>query len=158
MDNDYYHSGVEKDVLERRNKGIDHRWKELYELETAAEKETLKFLFVTNSGGAIATLSFMGASELARTNCLAKISLILFVLGVILVGITRGIILLRLSSVFKAYRTDVSHYFAQKKGYRSVSHEDEERCKSVFLPYLVGCMSAAALILGCILGGSALFR
>jgi hypothetical protein len=68
MNNDYYHSGVEKDVLERRNKTIDHRWKELYELETEAEKEGLKFLFVTNSGGAIATLSFMGATELARNS------------------------------------------------------------------------------------------
>ena len=158
MNDDYYHADVDKDVLERRNKDINRRWKELYELEDEAEKEALKFLFITNSGGAVATLSFMGASAIARNSCFAKASLIAFALGLILIGITRAIILHKLKSAFKGYRSDAARYFTQKCGYSYLENNDEERTKSTFCAYFFGYLSAASLILGFISGGIALFN
>ncbi len=158
MNDDYYHSDVDKEILKDRTKGINRRWKELYELESEAEKEALKFLFITNSGGAVATLSFMGASENIRNNGFAVASLILFVVGLVLLGITRAIILKKLNSVFRGYKSDVFDYFDQEKRYRQVLNNDEERSKSIFQPYLFGCLSAIALITGFITGGIALLK
>ena len=49
-----------KDIL---NIYINRRWEQLYGLEKEWGERTLKFLFLTNSGGAIATLSFIGAAK-----------------------------------------------------------------------------------------------
>ncbi len=45
------------------NAQINRRWGQLYELEKEWGEKALKYLFLTNSGGAIATLSFLGAAE-----------------------------------------------------------------------------------------------
>lgn len=49
-----------KDAL---NAYINRRWGQLYELEKEWGERALKYLFLTNSGGAIATLSFLGAAK-----------------------------------------------------------------------------------------------
>ena len=41
---------------------INQRWKQLYELEKEWADKATKYLFLTNSGGSIAVLSYMGAA------------------------------------------------------------------------------------------------
>ena len=75
-------------VRQTLNAHINQRWGQLYELEKEWGERALKYLLLTNSGGAIATLGFLGASPTAINMLGAKISLFLFVLGVFLVGVS----------------------------------------------------------------------
>jgi len=75
-------------IRQSLNGQIKQRWGQLYELEKEWGERALKYLILTNSGGAIATLSFLGASPSAINMRGAKTFLFLFVLGVFLVGVS----------------------------------------------------------------------
>jgi len=53
---------------------INQRWEQLYELEKEWGERALKYLLLTNAGGAIATLSFLGTSPAAIKMPGAKIA------------------------------------------------------------------------------------
>jgi hypothetical protein len=65
---------------------IDQRWAQLHALEKEWSEKVVQYLFLTNAGGAAATLGFLGASEKAFNQAGVKLSLGLFILGLILVG------------------------------------------------------------------------
>ena len=46
--------------LKQQTEYINERWSQLYELEKEWGKEAIKYLMLTNAGGAVATLSFIG--------------------------------------------------------------------------------------------------
>ena len=63
MNDDFYHSEIDKPLLEARNKYISERWEQLYNVSTNATEEAQKYLFWVNSGGAVAVLGFIGANS-----------------------------------------------------------------------------------------------
>ena len=55
---------LSQEIPEARETHIGYvitRWKQLHEMVTAASKDAVTYLMLTNSGGAIGVLSFMGA-------------------------------------------------------------------------------------------------
>ena len=50
---------------EEKVKFIDARWAQLHEIEKESADNIFRYLLLVNSGGAIATLSFLGASSVA---------------------------------------------------------------------------------------------
>jgi hypothetical protein len=59
--------------LEQCDIYIGNRWKQLGELELDTANEGAKYLFLINSGGAVAVLSFLGAIQRAASVYLAEI-------------------------------------------------------------------------------------
>ena len=53
-------SETPKELRDERVEHINTRWGQLYELEKESGHTALSYLFITNSGGAVATLAFIG--------------------------------------------------------------------------------------------------
>lgn len=144
----------------RRKEIIDHinqRWGQLYELEKETGERALKYLLMTNAGGAVATLSFLGTSEVARALFGVKLALFLFVVGVVLVGVSNAMQFHHMSHLFKSYKKDVDLFYQAKLGWMELSNNDDgravEKRRDIAVPYI----SFGCFIWGCIVGAFSLF-
>ena len=136
---------------------INQRWGQLYELEKEWGDRALRYLLMTNSGGAIATLSFLGASQVAIQMTGAKIALFLFILGVVLVGASTAKQFHHMSHLFKSWKADVSNYYTDKVTWEHLRSEDDKRAVADFWDYFLPYGSLASFIGGCIAGAVSLF-
>jgi len=144
-------------VRQSLNSHINQRWGQLYELEKEWGERALKYLLLTNSGGAIATLGFLGASPAAINMLGAKISLFLFVLGVFMVGVTTAKTFHHMSGIFKAWKADVDHYYSDKITWEHLHQEDKKRAVEGFWDYAIPYSSFGCFIGGSISGALSLF-
>ena len=94
------YSKTEPDI---RNQRIDHlntRWGQLYNLEKDWGERAIRYILMTNTGGAIATLSFLGTSDTALSLSAVKVALFFFIFGVFLVGVSTAKTFHHMSSLF----------------------------------------------------------
>lgn len=131
---------------------INQRWGQLHALEKDWGEKALKYLMLTNSGGAIATLSFLGAFPEAIGLSGAKIALALFVTGVTVVGIGIAKTYHHMSNLFKRWRADVENYYSDKITWEHLHAEDEKRAVTDFWDYLLPYAAFGCFIGGCIAG------
>lgn len=150
-------SETPENLKNSRDRYIDQRWKQLYELSSESSEKAISYLIITNSGGAIAILSFLGASEELRQIIEPKIALLFFVSGVILVGILRAILFHRLEMLFEKWRDDVLQYMKNSISWENIIQNDEKRTGINPWEYLFGYGALICFIFGCIFGGIALF-
>jgi hypothetical protein len=146
---------------ELRNHRIDYinqRWKQLHGLEKECADIAIKYLFLTNSGGAVTVLSFMGASEKARSSSGAIISLSCFVAGVILVGVFNTLRYYRVAKLFYSWKRDSEKYFDKKVEWPVLIQSDEKRSRTQILAHIIGHCSFIAFLAGCIFGMINLFK
>jgi hypothetical protein len=101
---------TETQLRAARLKYIDTRWEQLNGLEKEAGERAIKYLMLTNAGGAVAMLSYFGANEEARTLFAAKFALGFFLLGILFVGILDALILHQLDRIFKHWRQASQQY------------------------------------------------
>lgn len=144
-------------VRESLNSHINQRWKQLYELEKEWGERALRYLLMTNSGGAVATLSFLGASKGAINLLGAKVSLALFIVGIFLVGVSTAKTFHHMSGLFKNFKNDIDHYYADKITWNHLHDEDKERAVEDIWDYITPYASFGCFITGCISGALALF-
>ena len=150
-------SKQDPEVRRSLNEYINQRWGQLYELEKEWGERAIRYLLLTNSGGAVATLSFLGASQTALNKLGAKISLALFVFGIFFVGISVAKIFHHMSGIFKAWKTDVENYHSDKITWEHLVGEDKKRSVEDFWDYAFPYASFVCFIAGCISGAFALF-
>ena len=150
-------SKQEPAVRQNRINSINVRWGQLYELEKEWGERALRYLMLTNSGGAIATLSFLGASSEAINATGAKVALFLFVFGVFLVGVSTARTFHHMSGLFKAWKKDVDHYFSDKITWDHLQKQDEARTVDDFWDYAIPYISFGCFIGGTISGALSLF-
>lgn len=145
------------DIRQSLNAHINQRWGQLYELEKDWGEKALKFLLLTNSGGAIATLSFLGASQVAINSMGAKIALLLFLAGILLVGLSTAKTFHHMSNLFKSWKSDVDKYYEDKITWEHLQNEDKRRAVPGFWDYALPYMSFTFFIAGCFSGACSLF-
>ncbi|MBV5287204.1 MAG: hypothetical protein JZU45_14075 [Methyloversatilis discipulorum] len=144
-------------VRQSLNAHINQRWGQLYELEKEWGERALRYLLLTNSGGAIATLGFLGGSPTAINMLGAKISLFLFVLGVFLVGVSTAKTFHHMSHLFKTWKADVDHYYSDKITWEYLQEEDTKRAVEDFWDYAIPYASFGCFIAGSVSGAISLF-
>jgi len=150
-------SDTESSVREQRIDYVNVRWDQLYHLEKESGERALHYLIMTNAGGAIATLSFLGASDAALSLSAAKIALLLFIIGVLLVGVSTAKSFHYMSNLFESYIKGVNDYFSDKKSWDELYNEDVERSINDIWSYIFPYASFSCFIFGCISGSYALF-
>jgi hypothetical protein len=136
---------------------INQRWKQLYGLEKEWGERALKYLLLTNSGGAITTLGFLGASPGAINLLGAKVSLFLFVLGVFLVGVSTAKQFHHMARLFEAWKTDVGHYHADDITWEDLHARDNARAIADLWDYAIPYSAFGCFIGGSISGAISLF-
>ena len=143
-------------LKEERLNHLNSRWGQLYTLEKEWGEKAIRYLMLTNSGGAIATLSFIGSSGGFYSNY-TKYALFLFILGVFLVGIATAYNPHRMTHLFDSYREDANKYFSDEIEWKQLCDNDESRVKEGIWNYLFAYGSFGCFIIGSILGAIALF-
>ena len=138
---------------------VNTRWGQLHALEKEWGEKVYKYLLLTNSGGAIATLSFLGTSSKALDMVSARWALLAFVVGVLLTGVALAHRYHRFAGLFWDYRADANKYFKDKLPWETLVEQDNDRSNkrggwALILPY--ACLSA--FWIGCIMGGVSLLR
>jgi hypothetical protein len=136
---------------------INERWRQLHALEKEWAERAVQYLFLTNAGGAIATLSFLGASEKAFNRTGLKWSSALFVSGLILVGFVVAKTYYHMSGLFKHYRRAVDSYFHDQMTWDDMNRQDVRRSEDKFVGHVLPWAAFLFFALGCIVGGYSLF-
>lgn len=150
------YSQLDQAIKEVLNAHINQRWGQLYELEKEWGERVLKYLFLTNSGGAIATLSFLGAAR-ELTGAGTKVALFLYVLGLVFAGIATAKTFHHMSGLLKKYKQSVEDFYADKITWVALAEGDKERAVASWLDYTVPYLSFFCFIAGSAAGAYALF-
>jgi hypothetical protein len=143
---------TESQLRAARLKYIDTRWEQLNELGKEASERAIKYLLLTNAGGAVAMLSYFGANEEARSLVQAKVALGFFLFGILFVGVLDALILHRIERIFKHWRQASQQYLENNLDWETLDQKDDEISYKVWPQYLVGYMSFFCLIAGAITG------
>ena len=131
---------------------INRRWEQLYELEKEAGLSALQYLFLTNAGGAAAMLAFIGAIGADKIGFGAKLALASFVLGVVLLGISKAKQYHCMSRLFEHWKGLAGAYFGDKASYEYITEEDKKKTGEDFFDYFFPYASFACFVLGAAIG------
>jgi hypothetical protein len=132
---------------------IDRRWAQLYEVEKEWGEKAYKYLMLTNSGGAVAILTFLGTDNATNIPA-AKIALVLFVLGVVLLGAAIARQYHHMEGLFKGYKHDAQEYFRGELEFSNVHERDRERYEPTrLLDYVLPYACFGCFVVGCLVGG-----
>ncbi len=136
---------------------VNARWGQLHKLEEDWGEKVYKYLLLTNSGGAVALLSFLGSGK-APDVLWAKVALASFVTALIVVGIALARTYHRMAYLYKQYRHDAIRFFKGDMERGELHELDEARSRNntvwaTILPYTCFLL----FIFGCITGAYALF-
>jgi hypothetical protein len=136
---------------------INVRWGQLSTLVKEWTEKAVQFLTFTNAGGAVAVLSFMGASNDVRKMIWPRIALCCFAAGVICTGIFIAKQFHRMEKIFARYRRDSERYLSDQIEWDTLSMVDEDRSDASCWDYFWGYAPFILFVLGCVAGGISLF-
>lgn len=145
-------SRQDQDTRKALGAHINQRWGQLYELEKEWGEKAYKYLFFTNAGGAIATLSFLGAAPEAISMSGARWALLLFLVGVVLVGVGTATTYHHMAKLFERWKADVEAYYQDRIAWQHLQNEDEKRAVLDFWDYAIPYGSFACFVGGCTAG------
>lgn len=132
---------------------IDNRWRQLHSLSKESGDSSIKYLFTTNAGGAVAVLAYLGSiSSNVEPTLSAKIALVFFFIGILFVGFYKAYMVHAHEGLFEYYRSLVNEYYEDKIGWSELMKADETKSKNSFIPYIFGYISFAAFVGGCVSG------
>lgn len=151
-----FYSGFETAIKDQINVQINRRWEQLYKLEKEWGEKAIKYLFLTNSGGAIATLSFIGASK-EFSSYSAKAALFSFLLGIVLVGVSTALTFHHLSGLFEKYKLYVKEFHCDQMTWQDLNDWDAKRVLRSRMDYAIPYFSFLSFVFGCGIGAYALF-
>ena len=116
----------------------------------------LQYLFLVNAGGAATTLAFIGAIGATKIVFGAKVSLVFYVLGVILLGVGRAKQFHHMRGLFMHWKSQVGDYFNDKTTYDEMVAEDNKKAVMGIWDYVIPYASFGCFIIGSIIGFCAL--
>jgi hypothetical protein len=136
-----------------RDNYMNSRWGQLHSLSKETGDSAIKYLFTVNAGGAVAVLAYLGAVSGSLPAVLsAKVSLVLFFIGLLFVGFYKAYMVHNHEGLFKHYRSLVSDYYECKIGWGALIKSDETKVGNPLAPYIFGYISFGSFIGGCISG------
>jgi hypothetical protein len=133
-------------------KFIDERFEQLINDSKDVAEKAAQLLFLANAGGAAATLSFLGAVSGIRLQWAPKAALILFVVGIIFVGIHMAIRIHHVDLLLSRFRHDVIKFYDDHLEWSTLTDADAKRSEKVLWQYLSGYASFGCFIAGTIVG------
>jgi len=149
----YTDENLSDELRELRNNHINNRWRQLHALSKETGDSAIKYLFTTNAGGAVAVLAYLGSiSGNGEPALSAKIALVLFFSGLLFVGFYKVYMVHNHEGLFEHYKALVGEYYENKIGWGALVKSDETKVGNPLTPYILGYISFATFIGGCISG------
>jgi len=137
---------------------IDRRRRQLIEWTGIYFQKSIQFLFITNAGGAVAILGFIGASAWARNNYFIKISLLSFAIGIIASGMMLFTLLIHTANLLRQLDQNISNFFNNKTSWEKFVKSDDERTRKEKITGLFMVIAFNAFLTGIYFGTRGLFN
>jgi len=150
----HFDTNLNDEMRAVRNKHIANRHAELHGLMIASDDTALNYLFITNGGGLVITLTCIAAFfGLAAAPLLAKIALAVFFAGVLFVGLYKAYTLNYYEEVFEHYQGLVTQYYQGDISWEDVRQSDRAKEGDSMIPYILGygaffCFIGGGICLG----------
>lgn len=131
---------------------IGERSRQLDKLVMGYYDHCARYLFITNAGGILSIIAYMGQAGVDKANFCHKSALVLFVLGVIFSGIVNFMLLHRADLLVDGWKKDSRDFYDDKIPDNDLWARDDARFGSNKKYYCVGYASFGSFILGAITG------
>lgn len=137
---------------------IKTRWEELAGLERKWIDSAHQYLFLTGSGSAVATLTFMGATVQAQKPITTTMVLMLamFVLSVLSVGLAKAYQYYYVRNIYKLWRDNTAKYYENALGWMELNTTDAALSADSKLGEIVAWSSFMLIVIGIGIGFKAL--
>ena len=112
---------------------IDQRWGQLHAFEKEWSEKAVQFLFLSNAGGAAATLSFFGRIGQGLRPRRSEVVIVVVRLGTYFRGSAAPKAYYTASGLFKAYKTEAPEFLEDQIGWDDLRKADDERAEVVSL-------------------------
>lgn len=145
------HSQLQPVERQQQINYINQRWGQLYSLEKEWSDRAVNFLFLTNSGGAIAMLSFIGATG-GKEHQLVVWGLCIMLLGLMFLGFLIAMVYHQMSGLFESWRKDVKEFFADRISLEKLYEDDTARARNSLINLILAYSSFACFAIGIALG------
>jgi hypothetical protein len=145
------------EIRQQRFSSVTARWSQLNTLRNEWTEKAVNFLILTNADGAVAVLSFMGASDGVRAMLWPRIALCCFAIGIISTGILIAKQFLRSESMFGHYDVESKQYLFDQIEWDTLNTRDDDRAKASFWDYAWGFIPFGLFVFGCVSGAISLF-
>lgn len=131
-------------------RSINQRWGQLHTYENKWIDNIAKYLFAINTGGAVAILTYLGATACTPTkNTTGPVwSLFFFILGIISVGLFSARMFYVFEGIFKHWRNDTKAFFEGTLNWHELHKRDDKRSESCCIDYILPWSAFLAWILG----------
>ena len=127
---------------------IHERYWQIFNLFQESIRNVLTFLILTNSGGAIAVASFLGASQYRNQTDGPIWALGLYVLGIVLVGILMAAKYHIVNNIFEGWRADSQSFRNRTLDWNKLLVEDDARSRPRNSLNFLGWSSFGCFIIG----------
>jgi hypothetical protein len=147
-------SELEREQRQHHLDYIDQRWKQLHTLEIKHSDAATNYLLLVSGGSSAAVLAFIG--NLAKGQAVPQSAVYMlgcFALAMLLVGLLKGLIAMRITEIFKSWRSLVNRYYADEISWREMLHADNKVVREHdWLPVVLGWTAFGFLCLGVVIG------
>jgi hypothetical protein len=145
-------------LREEQVKYLTTRWEELAQLERKWIDAVFQYLFITSSGAAVGTLTFMGATVQAKdpVQPWMVLMLVLFVLSVLAVGLGKASQFFYISGIYTDWRKNSAIYFNDGMDWEELNRLDTEKSKDSSLVKFLSWLSFIFFVAGLVVGFSQL--
>jgi hypothetical protein len=152
MSKNKYFSALDSDNRSAHVGYIRDRWQQLSNAEKEYSSEALKYLFLVNSGAAVAVLAFIGANQTFSPPWWAKAMLGSFLSGIVILGFGHAFRVHRMQQTFRSFRHSVPEYYEDKLAWDDVLDRDRKKSAPTFLGYAIPYLSFSCFIAGIAIG------
>lgn len=121
-------SQMDKDFQTRVNEYVRYRWDGLERSRASLEEHAIKYLFGTNAGGTAVLLAFIGSTNFSPAT--SVISLVLFLIGLFLVGIGIATGYHRINGLQRSWNNDANELFSNNVDWETMIDRDKQRVEA----------------------------
>ena len=145
-------SETPEEIRESRIEYIRERWKQLSDTQGTRTEAFVKHLTLSNAGGALAVLSFLGAAYDRAMEVSAPLMLAFFVAGLLLVGVLHLAQLGKVAGLFEGWRNDVGLFYSDRLTWGELLGRDRQRLSPPSHVLVLGGASFICFVVGGALG------
>ena len=127
---------------------VNRRWRDLYERQLDVGDRMIKYLIFINSGGAVASLSLIGAMKTLDPIPGTRWMLTLFLLGIVVTGLLMAISGYRLDRIFRSWRDDTDSYYKNELDWEDVLKQVRDRTRYFWVADVLGWTAFLCFISG----------
>lgn len=136
--------GATAEMAEFRWHHHNSRFDQLVTLTSGAHEGVWQYLLAVNGGAVAGMIGFIGAVQEYRSAVWSYVALLIFVLGLVLVGVGRAHSIHRTNTVFMGWNSLMEKYYSGELSWSEALQKDVENTdKQASIPWLLGWASFA---------------